>query len=257
MRKALAQNPNLLRTLMGLSVTLVFVLSYAVYGATIDTEYYVYSTERNESAAELTLLDKDVSQDDDGNEWTTWLWQADVNRTNLTWINSSLSSAPTDSVLKVINTAGWYSHKLLGEETDLSFNCAVECEKNFKEARAQHAAVAPKYASKEECIADFGADKCEKAPYRTSSGGSVFMPLMMGYMMGSFIGGRRSMTSQPLYRSAKSPNTFRTADNRSAGSSTGRTRVAKSATSRPSFKNTIRSRGGFGSSGRRFGSAAT
>jgi uncharacterized protein YgiB involved in biofilm formation len=134
---------------------------------------------------------------------------------------------------------------------------AAECEKNFKEARAQHAAVAPKYASKEECIADFGADKCEKAPYRTSSGGSVFMPLMMGYMMGSFIGGRRSMTSQPLYRSAKSPNTFRTADNRSAGSSTGRTRVAKSATSRPSFKNTTRSRGGFGSSGRRFGSAAT
>ena len=69
MRKALAQNPNLLRTLIGLSFTLVFVLSYAVYGATIDTEYYVYSTERNESSAELTLLHKDVSQDDDGNEW--------------------------------------------------------------------------------------------------------------------------------------------------------------------------------------------
>ena len=131
-----------------------------------------------------------------------------------------------------------------------------ECDSNFKEAQAQHAAVAPKYATKEECIKDFGSNKCERAPYQTSRGGSVFMPLMMGYMMGSFIGGRRSM-SQPLYRSAASPNSFRTADNRSAGSSTGRTRVAKSAASRPTFKSTTRSRGGFGSSGRRFGSAAT
>lgn len=134
---------------------------------------------------------------------------------------------------------------------------ADECEINFKEARAQHAAVAPKYATKEDCVADFGPDKCETAPYQSSSGGSIFMPLMMGYMMGSMMGGRRSMMSQPLYRSASSPNTFRTGDNRSAGSKTGRTQVARSATSRPSFKSSTISRGGFGSSGRRFGSAAT
>ena len=135
MRKALAQNPNLLRTLIGLSFTLVFVLSYAVYGATIDTEYYIYSTERNESSAELSLLHKEVSKDDGGDEWTTWLWQADVNRTNLTWINSSLSGAPAGSILKVINTAGWYSHELLGETTDLSFNCAIECEKKTSHSK--------------------------------------------------------------------------------------------------------------------------
>jgi uncharacterized protein YgiB involved in biofilm formation len=134
---------------------------------------------------------------------------------------------------------------------------AEQCEQNFKEARSQHAAVAPKYASQADCQADFGAGKCEKAPYRTSSGGSVFMPLMMGYMMGSFIGGRRSMASQPLYRSAKSPGTFRTANNQSVGSATGRTRVASSATARPSVKTSTRSRGGFGASGRRFGSGAT
>ena len=132
-----------------------------------------------------------------------------------------------------------------------------ECEQSHKEARAQHAAVAPKYSSTEDCQADFGVGKCEQAPYRTSSGGSVFMPLMMGYMMGSFIGGRRSMMSQPLYRSADSPKTFRTADNRNVGSTTGRTRVASSATRRPSFKSSTLSRGGFGASGRRFGSAAT
>lgn len=132
-----------------------------------------------------------------------------------------------------------------------------ECEKNYKDARTQHAAVAPKYSSESDCQADFGVGKCEQAPYRTSSGGSVFMPLMMGYMMGSFIGGRRTMMSQPLYRSADNPKSFRTADNRNVGSTTGRTRVASSATRRPSFKSSTLSRGGFGASGRRFGSAAT
>lgn len=132
-----------------------------------------------------------------------------------------------------------------------------QCESNFQAAKAQHVAVAPKYTTKEDCVADFGAEKCEKAPQQTSSGGSVFMPLMAGYMMGSFLGGRRGFGSQPLYRSASSPGTFRTADNKSAGAKTGRTQVAKSATSRPSVKTSTRSRGGFGSSGRRFGSAAT
>jgi uncharacterized protein YgiB involved in biofilm formation len=132
-----------------------------------------------------------------------------------------------------------------------------QCERDYKAARGQHAAVAPKYSSQADCQADFGAGKCEQAPYRTSGGSSVFMPLMMGYMMGSFIGGRGSGISQPLYRSAKSPNTFRTADNRSVGSATGRTKVAKSATRRPSFKSSTIRRGGFGSSGRRFGSAST
>lgn len=130
-----------------------------------------------------------------------------------------------------------------------------DCEANYKEARDQHAAVAPKYASAADCQADFGAGQCEKAPYQTQSGGSIFMPLMMGYMMGSMIGGRRSMMSQPLYRTAKNPGTFRTADSRNVGSATGRTQVARSATSRPSFKSSTISRGGFGTSARRYGSA--
>ena len=61
---------------------------------------------------------------------------------------------------------------------------ADQCEANFNEARNQHAAVAPKYTSQEDCQADFGDGRCEQAPYKTTSGGSVFMPLMMGYMMG-------------------------------------------------------------------------
>ena len=45
MQKALAQNPNLLRTLLGLSFTLIFILAYAVYGATVSPSYYLYQTE--------------------------------------------------------------------------------------------------------------------------------------------------------------------------------------------------------------------
>lgn len=132
-----------------------------------------------------------------------------------------------------------------------------ECEKNYNSARQQHATVAPKFASKQECETEFGAARCEQAPQRTSSGGSMFMPLMMGYMMGSMIGGRGFGNSQPLYRTRSNPGTFRTSDNKAAGRSTGRTQVAKSSMARPTSKASTRSRGGFGSSGRRFGSAAT
>ena len=133
----------------------------------------------------------------------------------------------------------------------------AQCRSSFKEAQNQHAAVAPKYATAEDCQADFGATKCEPAPFKTMSGGSVFMPMMAGYMMGSMLGGRGSMMSQPLYRSSQGAQGFRTAENRGVGSTTGRTKVASSATSRPTFKNSTLSRGGFGSSGRRFGSGAT
>lgn len=40
-----------------------------------------------------------------------------------------------------------------------------KCESNFNEAKAQHAAVAPKYATKEDCAADFGAEKCEMSAF--------------------------------------------------------------------------------------------
>ena len=83
------------------------------------------------------------------------------------------------------------------------------------------------------------------------------MPLMMGYMMGSMLGGRGAVAAQPLYRSAGDSKSFRTADNKNVGSRTGRTQVARSAGSRPSAKSSTISRGGFGRSGGRFGSAAT
>ena len=144
--------------------------------------------------------------------------------------------------------------------TDNSDSTREQCEQGYKEARSQHAEVAPKYTSKNDCEGEFGAGRCEQAPYQTRSGGSVFMPMMMGYMMGSMMssGGRRSsIFPQPLYRAADDPKGYRTADNRKVSSKTGRTQVASSAGRRPSMKRSTLSRGGFGASGGRLGSAAT
>lgn len=132
------------------------------------------------------------------------------------------------------------------------------CEANFKHAAEQHAAVAPKYADQAACEADFGAEQCEPAPGQTESGGSVFMPLMMGYMMGSLLsGGRSGVAAQPLYRSADDSKTYRTANNQSVGSTTGKTTVARSAAAAPAAKPYTVSRGGFGARARTLGSAST
>ena len=60
MQKALAQNPNLLRTLLGLSFTLIFLLGYAVYGATVSPSYYVYETETLTTRMKMTTLRKSM-----------------------------------------------------------------------------------------------------------------------------------------------------------------------------------------------------
>ena len=53
MRAAMRQNPNMIRTMLLLSFTLIFLLAYAVYGATSDSGYYLYTTEKNNSDADL------------------------------------------------------------------------------------------------------------------------------------------------------------------------------------------------------------
>ena len=123
-----------------------------------------------------------------------------------------------------------------------------ECVANYQQAQQTHIAASPKYTNRADCEADFGAEKCEIAPQKTASGGSVFMPLMAGYLMGSMLsGGGRG---QPLYRAAGDGGTFRTADNKAVGSATGRTQVAKSATQTPPRATRTVSRGGFGANAR-------
>lgn len=130
MRKALAQNPNLLRTLLGLSFTLVFFLSYAVYGATVDSTYFVYSNDVEESEMELELLSNSTLQRS-GETWTTWTWEFTSEGANLTWINASILNSPSDGEIRLLNTGdGYWSHTDLGNPDAELFSCAELCFKN-------------------------------------------------------------------------------------------------------------------------------
>jgi uncharacterized protein YgiB involved in biofilm formation len=71
---------------------------------------------------------------------------------------------------------------------------AAECNAGFEAARQEHVKEAPKFATKEECEAA-GFQQCEVGQVQTAQGGStgMFMPLMMGYMMGRTLGGMGGM----------------------------------------------------------------
>ena len=129
MRKALAQNPNLLRTLIGLGLTLILLLAYAVYGATINTEIYVYESNSNETVVSLDDAERYYSPDDNT---TTWTWDADLNGVNLTWVNLTVVSLSTGSIIAISNGEGLYSHPDLGNPDADEFSCTESCKKRIE-----------------------------------------------------------------------------------------------------------------------------
>jgi uncharacterized protein YgiB involved in biofilm formation len=60
-------------------------------------------------------------------------------------------------------------------------------------AQKDHLANAPKYGTREQCIAEYGPDMCAPASNYGGSG-NMFMPMMIGYMMGS-----ANSSPAPLY----------------------------------------------------------
>ncbi len=135
MKKALAQNPNLLRTLIGLSLTLIFMLSYAVYGATVSPSVYIYQTEATVDEFNASKASEVVERIyDEEDNTTTWAWQVYANDANLTWVNVTATELSSGAVLKLTNSARLYSHELLGSTYDLSnpheyeFSCAEQCD---------------------------------------------------------------------------------------------------------------------------------
>ena len=124
------QNPNMIRTMLILSFTLIFLLAYAVYGATSDSGYYLYSTEKNETTPELSSVGNSPSFQ---NGKTAWVWEFETNTTNLTWVNVSVSGAYENSDLKVINVNGdFWSHPKLGDVLNSDVNCADRVNKEGK-----------------------------------------------------------------------------------------------------------------------------
>ncbi|WP_034943328.1 DUF1190 family protein [Erwinia oleae] len=138
-----------------------------------------------------------------------------------------------------------------------------QCTTAFNDAQKEAAKTAPKYASREECVAEFGEGQCQQAPAQAGVGntnaesqqsGSFWMPLMAGYMMGRMMGGSGRVAPQPLFTS-RAPNSpangkFVDAAGKSFGNATpGRTMtVPKTALApKPATTSTV-TRGGFGES---------
>lgn len=138
---------------------------------------------------------------------------------------------------------------------------SAQCTAAYDAAKKEAEKTAPKYASREECVAEFGEGQCTQAPAQAGmaaqpqQSGSFWMPLMAGYMMGRMMGGGAGFAQQPLFTSknAASPanGKFVDATGKSYGPATagGRTMtVPKTAMApKPATTNTV-TRGGFGES---------
>ncbi|WP_025119946.1 MULTISPECIES: DUF1190 family protein [unclassified Serratia (in: enterobacteria)] len=135
-----------------------------------------------------------------------------------------------------------------------------QCTTAYNNALKEAEKTAPKYATREDCVAEFGDAQCTQAPAQagmaaeSQSSGSMWMPLMAGYMMGRMMGGG-GYAQQPLFSSknAVSPanGKFVDASGKSYGPATAGGRsmtVPKTAMApKPAVTNTV-TRGGFGES---------
>ncbi len=79
-----------------------------------------------------------------------------------------------------------------------------QCQNQFEQAEIVHQQTAPKFSKLEECEAEYGKGYCGEQQ-SSGGGGSTFMPMMMGYMMGSMLSSNSSaVQAQPLYNDRKS-----------------------------------------------------
>ena len=134
------------------------------------------------------------------------------------------------------------------------------CRDARTEAREVHAEKAPRYEGLEICEEEHGEGGCEVT---ADDGDSVFMPMMMGYMLGSMSSGdSRTFTSTPAYATRGSngrPSTkslYTAGGNRIEGVKPGKTfRTRKSTLSAPKTRAPVMNRqrikktGGFGRTG--------
>ncbi len=101
----------MLRTMIGTGMTLILLLSYAVYSNTVDSEYYGYTTTNEE-------VELDLKVEVGGSaEWYHSTSSA------LTWINISVIGAPPDSLLVVEAEGTNWSHSPSLGLNDTAYVC--------------------------------------------------------------------------------------------------------------------------------------
>ncbi|WP_323765231.1 DUF1190 domain-containing protein [Marinovum sp.] len=135
---------------------------------------------------------------------------------------------------------------------------AQQCTEAFEEAETLHVEAAPRYDSVEVCEEQHGEGACGSEAQATQGGsGSIFMPLLAGYLIGNMLGGRSGMSAaQPLYKTsdgrftnAAGSSTF-TSNKGAAKLSTSQfARPASTVGKTPMTRATAASRGGFGKTG--------
>lgn len=73
------------------------------------------------------------------------------------------------------------------------------CEQAITDARKEHQRLAPRFANRGDCEAEFGANACSAQPAESGSAtASVFVPAMAGFLLANALGS--GFRSQPLYR---------------------------------------------------------
>lgn len=139
------------------------------------------------------------------------------------------------------------SNPSMGDQCTIAYNQALE----------EAVKTAPKYATKEDCVAEFGEAQCTEAPAQAGMAAqpqqsSMWMPLMAGYMMGRMMGGGYGQSPLFTSKAAGSPANGKFVDStgRSYGNATtDRTmKVDKSALAPKPATTTTVTRGGFGDS---------
>lgn len=141
-----------------------------------------------------------------------------------------------------------------------------DCRTNFAAAQQEFLETAPRYESKELCEQEHGAGNCGSDPAaqqpatgeaqaQNSGGGFSFMPLLVGYMMGSMLSRGGGIFSQPMVKTAdgrfstpKGDQSFAT--NRGAGKVAPSTfqRAPSTLGKPPMSAAQVGQRGGFGAS---------
>ena len=134
-----------------------------------------------------------------------------------------------------------------------------DCAAAFEEAKTLNVETAPRYDSLQVCEAEFGEGNCSTEAQAAPGGsGSIFMPLLAGYLIGNMLGGNRGVASQPLYRT-KDGRFTNPAGTAAYSNNTGKAKLKSSAFAKapvtlgkpPMTKTTAASRGGFGKSSTR------
>lgn len=127
------------------------------------------------------------------------------------------------------------------------------CETTFAQAQQEAIETAPRFATREDCVAEFGESGCQVAPVDPNnaqaqqSSGSFWMPLMAGFLFGKMMSGFNA--HKPLYSPQNGPNQgkFYGADGKNFGNMTpGSTTKVNPSDLKPGAKGQTMRRGGFG-----------